>query len=107
MAIIVMIVITIHCASILPFCVYAWLEVYIQIYGTTDLNVDVKLYRDVSIAMFFLNHTINPIIYFICSVVRRGDASPRQASYAASPDTRSVSANLSIISRNSDVPLSS
>lgn len=106
MAIIVMIVITIHCASILPFCVYAWLEVYIQTYGPMNLNVDVKLYRDVSIAMFFLNHTINLIIYFICSVVRRSDASPRQTSYAASPDTRSVSANLSIISRNSDVPLS-
>lgn len=104
MAIIVMIVITIHWASILPFCVYAWLEVYIQTYGPTNLNVDVKLYRDISIAMFFLNHTINPIIYFICSVVR-GDASPRQASYAASPDTRSVSANLSIISRSSDVSL--
>lgn len=103
MMIIVMIVITIHCASILPFCVYAWLEVYIQTYGTT-LNVDVKLYHDVSIAMFFLNHTINPIIYFICSMVSRSDASPRQASYAASPDTRSMSANLSIISRNSDVP---
>lgn len=55
------------------FCVYVWLEVYIQIYGLMNFNVDVKLYCDVSIVMFFLNYIINLIIYFVCFMVRRGD----------------------------------
>ena len=102
MTIIVIIVLAVHCASVLPFCLYAWLEVYMQTTGRTH-GVNVKLFRDISIAMFFLNHTINPIIYFICSIMNNSNASPRQRVYVTSIGTRSVSASLSIISRDSDI----
>lgn len=92
MTIIVAMIIVIHCASILPFCLYAWLEVYLQI-KKEALAIDTKLFRDISIAMFFLNHTINPIIYFVWSMRRRGNTSPRRR--ITSPGIRSVSGSVS------------
>ncbi|XP_061167322.1 neuromedin-U receptor 2-like [Saccostrea echinata] len=94
MTVIIVIVITIHCASILPFCFYAWMEVYLKL-KKTYLSIDIKLLRDTSIAMFFLNHTINPIIYFVWSMKMRGNSSPRQRSYITNPDIRSVSGSFS------------
>jgi hypothetical protein len=94
MTIIVTMIIAIHCASVLPFCLYAWLEVYLQ-NKKESLSIDVKLFRHVSIAMFFLNHTINPVIYFVWSMKRRGNHSPRRRPDARSPEIRSFSGSVS------------